>query len=162
MGRLVPAANPWTLLRAVASAWATALVLKRLAARLPFDELLRRLRIGKPFPGELATPTLHLRVVNRLLRVLPPSEMGPCMKRSLLLLHLWSRCGLAPRLHLGVARAGEEGFRAHAWLTADVGGAHLAAGSGDGYAEAFVFPQAGERPAGDEGASGRSLPSGTR
>jgi hypothetical protein len=71
------------------------------------------------------------------------------MKRSLLLLHLWSRCGLAPRLHLGVSRAGEEGFRAHAWLTADVAGIRLVAGSGDGYVEALVFPGAAERVAGD-------------
>ena len=71
------------------------------------------------------------------------------MKRSLLLLRLWSRCGLAPRLHLGVSRAGEEGFRAHAWLTADVAGTRLVAGSGDGYVEALVFPEIAERSAGD-------------
>lgn len=141
--------NPWVLARAVVSACGAALVLKRLANRVPFDELLRRLRIAEPYSGALAEPTLHLRVVNRLLRFLPPSGMGACMKRSLLLLRLWSRCGLAPRLHLGVSRAGEEGFRAHAWLTADAAGTRLRAGSGDGYVEALVLPEAAERSAGD-------------
>ena len=144
--------NPWVLVRAVVSACGAAFVLKRLANRLPFDELLRRLRIAKPYSGRLAEPTLHLRVVNRLLRFLPPSGMGACMKRSLLLLRLWSRCGLAPRLHLGVSHAGEERFRAHAWLTAAVAGTCLMAGSGAGYVEALVFPEAAERAAGDENA----------
>jgi hypothetical protein len=61
------------------------------------------------------------------------------MKRSLVLLHLWSRCGLAPCLHLGVALGGG-GLQGHAWLTAEADGRTLAAGSSDGRAEAFAFP----------------------
>jgi hypothetical protein len=43
------------------------------------------------------------------------------MKRSLLLLDLWSRCGLRPRLHLGLRGGGYPGRRGHAWLTRDGG-----------------------------------------
>ena len=100
---------------------------------------------GKPFKGALADPNLHLRVVSRLLTGLPPPHMGRCMKRSLLLLHLWSRCGLAPCLHLGVARLGE-GLLGHAWLTAESGGRTLRAGSSDGQREAFAFPAPDWRP----------------
>jgi len=55
--------------------------------------------------------------VARLLPLLPPYGYGPCLKRSLLLLDLWSRCGLEPRLHLGVRRPGEEPLEGHAWVT---------------------------------------------
>jgi hypothetical protein len=101
--------------------------------------MVEELRKGKPFRGALADPDLHLRVVSRLLAALPPRQMGRCMKRSLLLVHLWSRCGLAPCLHLGVARLGE-GLLGHAWLTAEAGGRMLQAGSSDGQREAFSFP----------------------
>jgi len=53
----------------------------------------------------------------RLLPLLPPRGYGRCMKRSLLLLDLWSRCGLEPRLHLGVRRPGESALEGHAWVT---------------------------------------------
>lgn len=132
--------GPWTLLRAVAAALSAAIVLTRLSPRLPFDELVRRLRVGAAFSGGTAAPLLHLRVVSRLFRFLPPRRMGPCMKRSLLLLRLWSRCGLEPTLHLGVARGGERGFRAHAWLTAETDDGPLLAGSGEGWEEAVSFP----------------------
>jgi hypothetical protein len=109
------------------------------SARLPFDRLVEELRSGAPLTGALADPQLHLRVVSRLLPVLPPWRMGRCMKRSLLLLHLWSRCGLAPCLYLGVARGGG-GLQGHAWLTAEADGRTLGAGSSEGRAEAFAFP----------------------
>jgi hypothetical protein len=56
--------------------------------------------------------------VTRWAPLLPPHGIGPCLKRSLLLLDLWSRCGLAPRLHVGVALSAT-GRRAHAWVTPD-------------------------------------------
>ncbi len=56
-------------------------------------------------------------VVARLLPWLPPRRTGRCLKRSLLLLDLWSRCGLAPRLHLGVRLPGEGFLEGHAWVT---------------------------------------------
>jgi len=91
--------------------------LTTLARKLPFDEVLVRLREGRKFLGPLADPLVHARVVNRLLPLLPPWRMGVCMKRSLLLLHLWSRCGLAPRLHLGFRPSTEGPWDGHAWLS---------------------------------------------
>jgi hypothetical protein len=129
---------PWPFVRAVAAAYGAGWRVRR-RAPLPFDRMVEELRKGKPFTGALADPRLHLRVVSRLLPVLPPPGMGRCMKRSLLLLHLWSRCGLSPCLHLGVARLGE-GLLGHAWLTAEADGRTLCAGSGDGQQEAFAFP----------------------
>jgi hypothetical protein len=94
----------------------------------PLPDLVSRL---KDVPRSSADPRLTLRLVERLLPLLPPYGAGRCVKRSLLLLDLWSRAGLAPRLHLGVfsssaARAagespsdGERG--GHAWVTTSSG-----------------------------------------
>jgi hypothetical protein len=54
--------------------------------------------------------------VGRLLILLPLRGLGPCMRRSLVLLDLWSRCGLDPRFHLGAAQDGDH-LRLHAWVT---------------------------------------------
>lgn len=129
----------WLFVRAVGAAVGAAWQVRRRAFRLPFDQLVEELRGGAPLDGALADPQLHLRVVSRLLPMLPPRRMGPCMKRSLLLLHLWSRCGLAPCLHLGVARGGD-GMKGHAWLTAEAGGCTLEAGSSAGWDEALALP----------------------
>ena len=130
--------RPWRLARAVAAAYLAGWRVRR-GGGLPFDRLVDELRQGRPFAGPLADPDLHLRVVGRLLPLLPPRQMGPCMKRSLLLLNLWSRCGLAPCLHLGAAPLGE-GLLGHAWLTADAHGRALRAGSSEGQRELFAFP----------------------
>ena len=57
------------------------------------------------------------RAVDDLLPYLPPRRLGPCYKRSLLLLDLWSRCGLEPRLHVGVRLDPDGGAEAHAWVS---------------------------------------------
>ena len=46
-------------------------------------------------PGYLAA------TAERWLPFLPTRSYGRCLRRSLLLLDLWSRCGLDPTLHLG-------------------------------------------------------------
>ncbi|HXT23130.1 MAG TPA: lasso peptide biosynthesis protein, partial [Thermoanaerobaculia bacterium] len=66
----------------------------------------------------------------------------------------WSRCGLRPRLHLGVRRDDEAQHEAHAWVTVEhspatgASAAHVlaigaddftAATSAHGYPEAFVL-----------------------
>jgi transglutaminase superfamily protein len=130
--------HPGRLVRAIAAAFGAGWRVQR-GGRLPFDRLIEELRKGKPFEGALADPDLHQRVVCRLLPMLPPWRMGRCMKRSLLLLNLWSRCGLAPCVHLGVAPLGE-GLLGHAWLTAEAHGRTLQAGSSEGQREAFAFP----------------------
>ena len=104
--------------------------------RLPLDEACNALAQGRRLPRPLRDPDGYSRVVNRLIRWLPPYNLGPCIKRSLLLLDLWSRCGLEPRFHLGV-RTKDEQRDGHAWVTVD-GRPDLSAGEED-YAEAFVW-----------------------
>ena len=98
---------------AVPLALAAGFRLRRLERRLPFDRLVSELRSVRRLPATAADPAAIARVVGRLAPVLPPWGMGRCLKRSLLLVHLWARCGLEPRIHLGV-RAGRRG---HAWVT---------------------------------------------
>ena len=98
---------------AVALATAASLQIWWLEEDLPFDELVGRLRQARRLPRILADPAVHARVVGRLAPILPPWGMGRCIKRSLLLVHLWSRCGLDPRLHLGM----HADHRGHAWVS---------------------------------------------
>ena len=82
-----------------------------------FDEFTDRLRAVEPWEGSyLANPRYLDASVSRLVKVLPPRNFGPCIKRSFLLLDLWSRCGLEPRIHLGTHKSDGE-HRFHAWVT---------------------------------------------
>jgi hypothetical protein len=118
-----------------------------LQRRLPLDALATRLRSTPRFAlAVLAHPEWLLASLDRLLPLLPPRGYGRCLKRSLLLLDLWSRCGLRPRLHLAAPAARAGGTReGHAWVTVDRGStaapaALVALGtSSEGYTEAFVF-----------------------
>ena len=104
--------------------------------RLPLDQACRALVEVRALPPALRDPAGYHRLVNRLYRLLPPRGLGPCFKRSLLLLDLWSRCGLAPHLHLGV-RVSQGQRQGHAWITV-AGRPDLCAGE-TGYTEAFVW-----------------------
>lgn len=84
-------------------------------SRSPLPELARRLRVSGRQPVD-GNPAAALPVVEALLPVLPPLGAGRCLKRSLLLLDLWSRAGLEPELHLGYRR-GSASERGHAWIT---------------------------------------------
>lgn len=56
-------------------------------------------------------------LVERLLPLLPPFRYRACLRRSLLLLDLWSRCGCDVRLVLGWRPGtGEEQRFGHAWV----------------------------------------------
>lgn len=94
---------------------ASALRVAWLARRRRLVELPEALR-EVPAPV-LRFPAYWDAVLVRLLPLLPPYRYGPCLKRSLILLDLWSRCGLRPRLHLGVRRPGEDPLQGHAWVT---------------------------------------------
>lgn len=96
--------------------------------------LLSILRQGKPLGPRLRDPELHRWVVERFLHRLPPRRMGPCLKRSLLLLHLFSRCGLEPQFHLGVAVDPQGRWQGHAWVTAQ----GLVYGAPTGQADCFI------------------------
>jgi hypothetical protein len=118
---------------------AAALRLARLNRRGRFDRTVATLRAGHPFHGGLADPLAHLRVVNRLMPVLPPRRMGRCLKRSLLLLALWTRCGLDVKLHLGFRPVQGGPWEGHAWITCDVFEVPEPLSSSNGHLEAFVL-----------------------
>ncbi|MBZ0111078.1 MAG: lasso peptide biosynthesis protein [Thermoanaerobaculia bacterium] len=87
--------------------------------------------------------------VDRVLPLVPLRGFGPCLKRSLLLLDLWGRCGLEPRLHLGIRAPGQDsGYgvdrglgsgpaEGHAWVSSTVDPA--VSTSDQGYASGFSF-----------------------
>jgi hypothetical protein len=118
-----------------------ALRVRRLERRYGIEDSVDRLRGVPPFAIRLlCNPWWLLAVVDRLLPVLPPRGYGRCLKRSLLLLDLWARCGLRPRLHLGVRRADQTAHEGHAWVTVEVDGGGVGpATSSLGYPEAFRF-----------------------
>jgi hypothetical protein len=123
---------PGLYLAAALAVGRAALEVRRQYGRHPFDELIVRLRQrsgdradGAPGPGgddvgsAVARAVAQGRVAGRLLRWLPPRRMGPCLKRSLVLLHLWSGAGFAVRVHLGFQPVAGAAPLGHAWLTAD-------------------------------------------
>jgi len=90
---------------------------RRLEPGCSLPELVDRLRRVKPWRFAFLNHLAYLEgSVGRLAALLPLRGLGPCMKRSLVLLDLWSRCGLDPRFHLGMAQ-GEDDRRLHAWVT---------------------------------------------
>ena len=91
--------------------------LARLNRRCDLQQLADRLRAVEPWrTSYLANPRFLDASVSRLVKLLPPRNFGPCIKRSFLLLDLWSRCGLEPRIHIGTRkRDGAHHF--HAWVT---------------------------------------------
>ena len=103
----------------------------RLEATLPFGELIAALRArrARPLPGWLSKPAGLAETVEKLLAVLPPQRCGVCLRRALVLLDLWSRCGLEPALHLGFRPQAPE-RDGHAWLTATTPGGELLQVSG--------------------------------
>jgi len=130
--------HPLVYLRAVAATLSAARRVARLSESLPFDDAVAALRQGRIYRGRLKDPRVHLRVTAHLASRLPPRNMGACLRRSLILLHLWSRCGLRPKLHLGFRLEEDDRF-GHAWVTLEEPGlAELATASLD-YPELFVF-----------------------
>jgi len=87
-------------------------------SRQPLDQLVETLRTTRRLPPRLSRPAVLQDIVNRWYRWLPPRGLRSCLKRSLLLLDLWSRCGLHPEFHLGVAGEGDD-REGHAWVSAD-------------------------------------------
>ncbi|HEV8629554.1 MAG TPA: lasso peptide biosynthesis protein [Thermoanaerobaculia bacterium] len=112
-----------------------------LERQLTLEDLVARLRETPPFAVRaLRRPEWLLATLDRVLPLLPPWHYGACLKRSLLLLDLWSRCELKPALHLGVRRDGaSDRHRAHAWVTVAAwpAGTVAPATSSEGYPEAF-------------------------
>lgn len=90
----------------------------RLARRHPIRDLPELLRAAPPLRVRfLRRPAWLDGALTRLLPALPPYGYGRCLKRSLILLDLWGRCGLRPVLHLGVRKPGEDPLQGHAWVS---------------------------------------------
>jgi len=115
------------IVAAVETIWAAPVVLisarrvarlERLGQGTALLQLLEALRRVRRLPRLLARPECLARAATRLLPWLPPRGMGPCLKRSLILLDLWARCGVEARLHLGVAGGAAGGGRGHVWVSA--------------------------------------------
>ena len=106
--------HPLAVLRSLAAIARAAVRVSFYRRRRSLPELVSSLRSTPR--GNPCDPRLALAVLERLLPVLPPYGVGRCVKRSLLLLDLWSRAGLAPSFHLGLrGAAGDRG--GHAWIT---------------------------------------------
>lgn len=108
--------NPAAILLALFAVLRAALRVGWLEPRTSLDELASRLRDRRP---ERPSWDLALAsgVAERLLPLLPPYGAGRCVKRSLLLLDLWSRAGLDPRLHVGFRGNRLSGSGGHLWVT---------------------------------------------
>ncbi len=110
----MPGRTPWLLLLPVvlSASWRAS----RCFATLPLDRALKQLADAPLLPVPLRDPVTLRELVDRILPWLPPRGLRSCLKRSLLLVDLWSRCGLTPRFHLGYIDGG--GSRdGHAWVT---------------------------------------------
>jgi hypothetical protein len=112
---------------------ATAIRVARLGRGRAIGPLVAEIRRQpvRPLPSRLAHPEWLAGTVELLLAILPPFDYGPCLRRALLLLDLWSRCGLDPRIHLGF-RPGLPQLDGHAWLTAGTPDGGLLQSSGPG------------------------------
>jgi len=90
----------------------------RLEGQMGMRQRVDALRMGAPLPVRIADPRMLSGMVNLLLPVLPPFGTGRCYRRSLILLNLWSRCGLEPTLRLGIRPGRGKSIEGHVWLTA--------------------------------------------
>lgn len=90
---------------------------RRLERGCDLPELVDRMRRVKPWQFAVLDHPAYLEgSVGRLAALLPLRGLGPCMKRSLILLDLWSRCGVDLRFHVGLAQGGGDRCL-HAWVT---------------------------------------------
>lgn len=112
--------RPLDSLRVLGAIARAAFRVGRESQRSTLSDLVERLRrpggvLPYADPSE-AKALLALTLLEPLLPLLPPYGAGRCVKRSLILLDLWSRAGLQPKLHLGL-REGDGLRQGHAWVT---------------------------------------------
>jgi len=100
-----------------------------------FDEMIEYLRAHPPMIR--CDPRAAGLVIGRLLRWITPRRMGSCMKRSLILLHLWSGEGIEARLHLGVISGSAEQAKGHAWLSVNDSSLEKYCGNSQGRSETY-------------------------
>jgi hypothetical protein len=119
LDRLAPPAQVLFAVLALPALVRAAWHLRRLSHERNLQKLTDGMRQGRPFRSPfLRAPLYHAALAERLVRWLPPRAWGPCLKKSLLLLELWTRCGLNPTLHLGAQIQGPR-HDFHAWIQAN-------------------------------------------
>jgi len=137
------ARSPALYLAVLAEVVAAAVLLHGEWGRHPFDRLVERLRGESSRSGgrrRVERAWAQARVAARLVRLVPPWGMGPCLKRSLILLRLWSRAGVGVRIHLGFRPpAGGAAPQGHAWLSVDEPELEPVCGGPDGHTEVLVL-----------------------
>ena len=107
--------------------------------RHELDELAHRMASVRPWSLPWLSHPRYLEAsVHRFAGQLPPRGLGPCLKRSLLLLDLWSRCGLEPRIHIGAAKMSGDQPSFHAWTTRP-GNEAVPRAAGQPYAELWSY-----------------------
>lgn len=99
--------------------------LRRLAPGRRLDQLAVDMRnVETSWGGYLADPNRLEASVDRWLacwhRCRPAATKGRCLQRSLMLLDLWTRCGLRPSLQLGTVKTPHQ-RHFHAWVTSPDG-----------------------------------------
>lgn len=106
-------------LRALPALLGAAVELRRFSRLARVHELPQLLREdARLLPAGLQDPARLAALVDAVSPFLPPRELGPCLRKSLLILHLWARCGLSPRLHLGAQSSRGPCPDFHAWVSA--------------------------------------------
>lgn len=136
------ARSPALYLSVLAEVVAAAVLLRSEWGRHPFDRLVERLRGESTRSGgrrRLERARAQARLAGRLVRLVPPWGMGPCLKRSLILLRLWSRAGVGVRIHLGFRPGGDAAPQGHAWLSADEPELGPVCGGPNGHTEVLVL-----------------------
>ncbi len=96
---------------------AASIILPPLVSLVSLERLAPRLGRA-PRSGTTPDPAALAARVDQLLRRLPPPWRYTCLRRSVVLFHLFRRMGLPVTLMIGVRRDGER-LAAHAWLTRD-------------------------------------------
>jgi hypothetical protein len=128
-------------------ATAAAVVVPPLVYLMPFDRLARWLGAGRA--ATAAGTSAHLddgrlaAWVDRLQRRLPGPWRRTCLKRAAVLYYLLRRAGRPVTLCIGVKRAADRPFAAHAWLVRD-GAPYLESEPDNAHAHTLIarFPDA--------------------
>lgn len=118
-GRLGPFSRYGFALCALPALLRAAWHLRQISGEQNLERLAATMGRGRPFRWAfLRQPRYHAGLVEKLVAFLPPRRWGPCLKKSLLLMELWTRCGLSPKLHLGAQIRQGGNFDFHAWISA--------------------------------------------
>jgi hypothetical protein len=106
-----------SLLRWKARTVLAALALPPLLSAISFARLARWIGRRRPAPFAPPPETDLAEWTETILRRLPPPWRYTCLRRGIVLYYLLRKSGRDATLHIGVRRADDGAFVAHAWLT---------------------------------------------